>query len=140
MKALLGSEFKKDRYRTSLKHTIEFLEWKYNIKDIEIKKIDHAFITEYDFYLRSVQKCANNSTVKYLKNFGKIIRICLLSGLLNTVPFLNYKNKIKKTDRVYLIPEEIQLMAEKKLATERLTQVRDISVLLFYWPGLRRCE
>ncbi len=116
------------------------MEWKYNIKDIEIKKIDHAFITEYDFYLRSVQKCANNSTVKYLKNFGKIIRICLLGGLLNTVPFLNYKNKIKKTDRVYLIREEIQLMAEKKLATERLTQVRDISVLMFYWPGLRRCE
>ncbi|WP_184658743.1 site-specific integrase [Pedobacter cryoconitis] len=129
MEALLGSEFKKgtlDRYRTSLKHTIEFLEWKYNVKDIEINKIDHAFITEYDFYLRSVRKCANNSTVKYLKNFGKIIRICLSSGWLTTDPFLNYKNKVKKTDRVYLIPEEIQLMAEKKLATERLTQVRDI--------------
>lgn len=129
MEALLGSEFKKgtlDRYRTSLKHTIEFLEWKYNVKDIEINKIDHAFITEYDFYLRSVRKCANNSTVKYLKNFGKIIRICLSSGWLTIDPFLNYKNKVKKTDRVYLIPEEIQLMAEKKLATERLMQVRDI--------------
>ena len=74
----------------------------------------------------SVRKCTNNSTVKYLKNFGKIIRICLSSGWLTIDPFLNYKNKVKKTDRVYLIPEEIQLMTEKNLATERLTQVKDI--------------
>jgi len=135
MEALLGSEFKKgtlNRYRTSLKHTVEFLEWKYNVKDIDINKIDHTFIMEYDFYLRSVRKCANNSTVKYLKNFGKIIRICLSSGRLTIDPFLNYKNNVKKIDRVYLIPEEIQLMAEKKLATERLTQVREIFLFCCY--------
>ncbi|MBB2148576.1 phage integrase SAM-like domain-containing protein [Pedobacter gandavensis] len=49
------------RYRTSLKHTLDFLQWKYNISDIDIRKVDHAFIHGYDFYLRSVRKCANNS-------------------------------------------------------------------------------
>uniref|UniRef100_UPI002930AD98 phage integrase SAM-like domain and Arm DNA-binding domain-containing protein n=1 Tax=Pedobacter gandavensis TaxID=2679963 RepID=UPI002930AD98 len=85
METLVGSEFSKgtsERYRTSLKHTVEFLQWKYNISDIDIRKVNHAFLTEYDFYLRSVRKCANNSAVKYLKNFGKIIRICLTNGLL----------------------------------------------------------
>ena len=129
MEALLGAEYKKgtlDRYRTSLKHTVDFLQWKYGIQDIEISKIDHAFITEYDFYLRSVRKCANNSAVKYLKNFGKIVRICLSSGWISIDPFLNYKNKVKKVDRIYLTTAEIQIMADKQLATERLTQVRDI--------------
>jgi site-specific recombinase XerD len=129
MEALLGAEFKKgtlDRYRTSLKHAVDFLQWKYDVQDIEISKIDHSFITEYDFYLRSVRKCANNSAVKYLKNFGKIIRICLSSGWISIDPFLNYKNKVKKVDRIYLTTEEIQTMADKRLATERLTQVRDI--------------
>ncbi|WP_370632872.1 phage integrase SAM-like domain-containing protein [Pedobacter sp. MC2016-14] len=103
METLVGSEFSKrtaECYRTSLKHTVEFLQWKYNISDIDIRKVDHAFITEYDFYLRSVRKCANNSAVKYLKNFGKIILICLTNGLLATEPFQNYKNKINKVDRV----------------------------------------
>jgi len=135
MESLVGSEFKKgtaERYRTSLKHTIDFLTWKYNLIDIEIKKIDYIFISEYDYYLRSVRKCANNSAVKYLKNFGKIIRICLSNGWLSIDPFLNYKPKIKKIERVYLNPEEIQLMTNKKLATERLTHVRDIFLFCCY--------
>ncbi|MBB5637023.1 integrase [Pedobacter cryoconitis] len=135
LESLVGSEFKKgtaERYRTSLKHTIGFLAWKYDLVDIEIKKIDYTFISEYDYYLRSVRKCANNSAVKYLKNFGKIIRICLSNGWLNIDPFLNYKPKIKKVDRVYLNTEEIQLMTNKKMATERLTHVRDIFLFCCY--------
>lgn len=135
METLVGSEFSKgtaERYRTSLKHTVAFLQWKYNISDIDIRKVNHAFITEYDFYLRSVRKCANNSAVKYLKNFGKIIRICLSSGLLATDPFQNYKNKVKKVDRVYLNEEEINQIANKPLASERLAQVRDVFLFCCY--------
>jgi len=129
MEALVGREFSKgtaERYRTSLKHTVEFLQWKYKISDIDIRKVNYAFITEYDFYLRSVRKCANNSAVKYLKNFGKIIRICLSNGWLAVDPFANYKNKIKKVERVYLTEQEIENMANKKMASERLGQVRDV--------------
>jgi site-specific recombinase XerD len=129
MEALLGKEYTRGtlcRYKTSLKHTQDFLKWKYNLTDIDIKQVDHAFITEYEFYLRSERKCANNSAVKYVKNFGKIIRICLANRWLIYNPFLSYKNKIKKVDRVYLTTEELQEMATKDMVTERLTQVRDI--------------
>jgi hypothetical protein len=51
--------------------------WKYNIADISINRIDYAFVTEFEFYLRSVRKCNNNTAVKYVKNFRKIIKICL---------------------------------------------------------------
>lgn len=57
MESLVGSEFKKgtaERYRTSLKHTMDFLTWKYDLIDIEIKKVDYTFISEYDYYLRSI--------------------------------------------------------------------------------------
>ena len=77
IKALLGQEYAPgtlERYKTSLKHTQDFLEWKYNISDIELDKIDHALICDYEFYLRSVRKCANNSAIKYIKNFKKIVR------------------------------------------------------------------
>jgi site-specific recombinase XerD len=129
VEALIGKEFTKGtlcRYKTSLKHTQDFLKWKYNLADIDIKLVDHAFITEYEFYLRSERKCANNSAVKYIKNFGKIIRICIANRWLTYNPFLNYKNKIKTVDRVYLTTEELQEMANKNMATDRLTQVRDI--------------
>jgi len=81
---------------------------------------------EYEFYLRSERKCANNSAVKYIKNFGKIIRICIANRWLIYDPFLNYKNKIKTVDRVYLTTGELQEMTNKDMVTDRLTQVRDI--------------
>lgn len=129
IEALLNDEFAPgtlERYKTSLKHTVDFLQWKYNISDIDIKKIDHAFITDYEFYLRSVRKCNNNTAVKYIKNFGKIIRICIANGWLDKSPFANYKSKVKEVERTFLVEEEIQALVSKEFATERLNQVKDI--------------
>ncbi len=128
---LLGIEYAAgtlERYKTSLKHTINFIQWKYNISDINIDKIDHAFITEYEFYLRSVRKCNNNSAVKYVKNFHKIINQCLANGWLVKDPFANYKAKVKEVIREFLSEEEIERILKKKFVSERLELVRDIFV------------
>lgn len=131
IKELVGSEYAPgtlERYETSLKHTKAFLQWKYNISDIEITKIDHAFITEYEFYLRTERKCANNTAVKYIKNFHKIINICLANGWLTKDPFANYKSKVKEVIREFLTEQEIQKIMNKEFVTERLEQIRDIFV------------
>jgi integrase len=129
IKELIGKEYAPgtlERYTTSLKHTIEFMQWKYNISDIDITKIDHAFITDYEFWLRSVRNCANNTAVKYLKNFNKIIKLCLANDWIDKNPFANYKSKVKDVERVYLTEAEIQSIIEKDFKTERLSLVRDI--------------
>ncbi|MGV1012261.1 MAG: site-specific integrase [Flavobacterium sp.] len=129
IKELLGIEYAPgtlERYETSLKHTKNFLIWKFNISDIDISKIDHAFITDYEFYLRSVRKCANNTAVKYIKNFNKIIKLCLANDWLDKNPFSNYKSKVKEVERVYLSEDEIQNIINKDFKTERLSLVRDI--------------
>ena len=129
IKELVGKEYAPgtlERYTTSLKHTIEFMQWKYNVSDIDITKIDHAFVTDYEFWLRSVRNCANNTAVKYLKNFNKIIKLCLANDWLEKNPFANYKSKVKEVERVYLTEVEIQSIIEKDFKTERLSLVRDI--------------
>jgi len=131
MEALLGVEFAPgtlERYKTSLTHTVDFLKWKYNIVDIDIRKIDHVFISDYDFYLRSVHKCNNNTTVKYLKNFGKIVRICIANGWITQNPFANYKPKVKEVERAFLDETEIEAVANKDFKIERLNLVRDIFI------------
>ena len=129
IKELVGQEYAPgtlERYTTSLEHTIEFMQWKYNVSDIDITKIDHAFVTDYEFWLRSVRNCANNTAVKYLKNFNKIIKLCLANDWLEKNPFANYKSKVKEVERVYLSEKEIQSIIEKDFKTERLSLVRDI--------------
>jgi site-specific recombinase XerD len=132
---LVGKDFAPgtlERYKTSLKHTVDFLKWKYNVSDIDIRKIDHAFITEYEFYLRSVRKCANNSAVKYIKNFGKIIRICLANGWIEKSPFANYKARVRQVERVFLSEEELQTIKDKDFKNERISNVRDIFLFSCY--------
>ena len=105
VETLVGQEFAPgtlERYKTSLKHTIEFIQWKYSVSDIDIKDIDHAFITEYEFFLRSVRKCANNTAVKYIKNFKKIVKLSISNGWLDKDPFVNYKAKIREVEREFL--------------------------------------
>jgi site-specific recombinase XerD len=129
IKELVGKEYAPgtlERYKTSLSHTIEFLEWKYKISDIEINKIDYAFVTDYEFFLRSVRNCANNTAVKYIKNFNKIIKLCLANDWLDKNPFANYKSKVKEVERVYLSEDEIQSIINKDFKIERLSLVRDI--------------
>jgi site-specific recombinase XerD len=129
IKALIGKEYAAgtlERYETSLKHTKDFLLWKYNVSDIDILKIDHAFITDYEFYLRTVRNCANNTAVKYIKNFNKIIKICLANHWIEKNPFSNYKSKVKEVERVYLNENEIQEIINKDFGTDRLSLVRDI--------------
>ena len=131
IKELVGQEYAPgtyERYQTSLKHTKDFIFWKYNITDIDIEKIDHSFIMEYEFYLRSVRKCANNSAVKYIKNFHKIINQCMANGWLNKDPFANYKAKIKEVIREFLTENEIETIINKRFVSERLELVRDIFI------------
>ncbi len=131
MEALLGDEYATgtlERYRTSLRHTIEFLKLKYKVSDIDIKKIDHTFIVDFDFFLRTTRKCNNNSTIKYLRNFGKIIHICIANGWMSKNPFVNFKCKVKEVVRAFLDEKEIEAVANKDFKIERLNLVRDIFI------------
>ena len=126
---LVGQEYAPStltRYKTTLKHAVEFLKWKYQVKDIDVKDINHEFITSFEFYLRSVRKCSNNSAVKYIKNFKKVIRICIANNWINKDPFVNYKSKVREVKRDYLSEEELEKISQKRFVSDRLDQVRDI--------------
>lgn len=129
VKALLNKEFSfgtYERYCTALSHTKEFIQWKYSVSDLEVKRISYEFITEFEYYLKTVRKCSHNTAIKYITNFKKIIRICIGNGWLDKDPFTNYKITLKEVEREYLTQEEIQAIADKEFATSRLEQVRDI--------------
>jgi len=129
MKELIGKEFSINthkKYETALKHTREFLKKQYSINDIAIRKVDIAFINDFDFFLRNTKNCNNNSTIKYIRNFGKIIKQCYVNGWIEKDPFLSYKGKVREIERVYLSQEEIETIINKELKIKRLELVRDM--------------
>jgi len=128
MEVLIDKEYTLNthkRYETSLSHIQDFIKYKYSLNDIPIKEVNLAFVNDFDFYLRTIRNCNNNSTIKYVRNFGKIIKSCYANEWIYRDPFLNYRGKVKEVDREFLSKEEINSIYIKEFSTARLNQVKD---------------
>jgi len=120
------------RYNTALRHSREFILYKYKLNDLEISKLNYEFISEYEFYLKSIRKCGHNSSMKYLANFKKVVLICVKKGWLDKDPFYGFKLARKEVIRDFLTQQELDTMAAKEFCTSRLTIVRDIFLFSCY--------
>jgi len=144
MLALVGSDEHAigtwKNFRTTLKHLKDFMKTKYQIEDTSIFDINYAFIMDFDFYLRTKpDKCSNNTTIKYIKNFHKIFSICLDNEWIQADPFKKYKVKLSIVDRGYLNQHEVDAICEKRFVVHRLELVRDIFIFSCY-TGLAYIE
>jgi hypothetical protein len=116
MKLLVGKEYAQltyIRYETTLAHTKKFLLYKYGKEDMDIKKLDYRFINEFAFWLKAVRNCNQNSTIKYLSNFKKIVNFCIQSGFIIRNPFVGFKLVKKEVVREILSKEDLEKMAYK---------------------------
>mgnify|MGYP000930382850 CR=1 FL=1 len=114
------------KYEVTRRHLAEFIKRKYNASDMCIKEITPMFITDFELYLRTVGKCGANTTAKFMQFFKRIILIARNNGMIVGDPFANYKIRLERVDRGYLSEDELKIIMKKKLASERLTQVRDL--------------
>lgn len=135
MEKLIGKEYALatlKNYRTCISHLKHFLWSFYKKSDINIKKIEHSFMNDFDFYLRTVAKCNNNSTVKHTKNLGKIFKICYHNNWIEKDLVMYYKGKFNEVTANFLTEEEIRNMWSKNFAGKGLNLVRDIFIFSCY--------
>jgi site-specific recombinase XerD len=135
MAELVGQEYAPgtlERFQTAYRHTLTFLQWKYKVDDIDINKLDYEFISEYEFWIKSVRKCNHNSTIKYLSNFRKVINRCVRHGWLVKDPFANFKMTMREVERIALTETELQTLIAQQFPTDRLRVVRDIFLFSCY--------
>jgi site-specific recombinase XerD len=135
MKTLVGSEYAPgtlQRYEVSYRHTKSFIGHRYKKSDLAITQLNFEFLTEYEFWLKSVRKCDHNSAMKYLSNFRKIVNRCLRNGWLEKDPFFGFKMAKREVERTALTEMELQTITDKHFSIERLSIVRDIFLFSCY--------
>jgi site-specific recombinase XerD len=121
-----------DLFKRTLNHTRSFIQWKYREGDMDIRKLNYEFISQYAFWLKSVRKCQHNSAMKYLNYFKKTVLLCVKYGWLKSDPFAGYNLNRKEVEKPYLTEEELERVATKSLCSSRLSNVRDIFVFCCY--------
>jgi len=135
MKKLIGTDYnigtwrKYHRMYTLVKG---FVKWKYKRNDIDVTSIKHAFVTDFEFYLKVEKKINPATNPKYIKNLQKVVRLCVANEWLIRDPFIGYKLKLKKSERGYLTKAEVQAIQEKHFHIDRLEQVKDVFLFSCY--------
>jgi len=131
---LVGKEYAKGtlkRFKAAFTSMEAFM--KYTDKEgIKLRDLNHQFITDYEFFLKTVRNVEHNTAMGIIKKLKKIVRICVAHNWIEKDPFMNYKVKIRDTNRPFLLQDELERIINKRILTERLSQVRDIFVFCCY--------
>lgn len=120
------------RFVTARSHVQEFILFKYKRDDLEFRELDYDFIKDYELYLKTIRNCANNTALKYISNFKKIVLRAIAKEIIQKDPFKLFKGKRTKIKKKPLTKVELMVLENKKFSTERLSTIRDVFVFQCY--------
>lgn len=124
-KAEKDAKLSHNKYNSVKQKLVEFLKEEKKQTDIPLGKLDDNFQEEFLMFLQ--RKLSNNTSIKYFTSFNWIVRFSVKKKYLKEYPFEdNFHLRMSKSKTASLTVEEINKIANKKFATERLTVVRDI--------------
>ena len=121
-----------ERYTTACSHVQQFIKLKFNTEDIDFRFLNYEFVKDYEFFLKTVCKCNNNTALKYIGNFKKIVLQAVAKGIIPSDPFIQFKGKKTKPNKRPLTREELSRIENKQFKNERLGIVRDIFIFQCY--------
>jgi len=135
MTALLGKGYARgtlQRFTIPKNHLSAFIKFKFIKEDIEFSDLNLEFVKDFEFYLRTVRDCSNNTTLKYIANFKKIVIRAIDQEIILKDPFKNFKGRKTKLVKKPLSTQELYELERHYFTTDRLNVVRDIFVFQCY--------
>lgn len=121
-----------ERFAIGIKHAREYLQFKYKVDDIDFRDLNYEFVKDYEFYLKTVKNCNNNTTLKYIAYLKKIILRAIDKEIITVDPFRRFKGKKVKTNKRPLTSDDLRKIEYHAFENKRLEVVRDIFIFQCY--------
>ncbi len=125
-------------YRTTKKYVELFLKEKLKTSDIYLSKMNFKFVTEFDFYLRTVkqkdhhQPLNNNGLMKHMQRLKKILNLGVRLEWFDKNPLDLFEIKFIKVERGFLNEYELDIIEKRRFKIKRLELVKDIFIFSCY--------
>jgi len=135
MTALLGKGYARgtlQRFTITKNHLAAFIKFKFKKDDMEFSDLNLEFVKDFEFYLRTVRDCSNNTTLKYIANFKKIVIRAIDQEIILKDPFKNFKGRKTRLVKKPLSTQELYELERHYFTTDRLNVVRDVFVFQCY--------
>ena len=120
------------KFRTIRTKLASYIKYQYKRSDIYLEQLNHQFITNFEYYLKTEEHIQHNTTMKYIQNLKKIINLAVRNGWLLHSPFKEFHCSFKKVERNVLTMDEIQILENRTFKFERLQQVCDLFIFSCY--------
>ncbi|MEG2755681.1 MAG: site-specific integrase [Mucinivorans sp.] len=114
------------RYDNCLKYLMETVRTQYKKEDILLCEINAELVRNFEFYLKTERGCTQNTVIRYMKCFKKIIHLAISNEWMSRNPFAGIKFHEAPVNKEFLTQDEIATLLQKELHIEKLNLVRDI--------------
>ena len=120
------------KYQCVYRHLEEFIYQRYHVRDIALKELTPAFISDFDIFLRTEKNCCTNTVWLYLCPLRTMVSIAISNEWLSRDPFRDYEVKKEQTTRYFLTKDEIRLLMDGKLKNAKQELYRDLFVFCIF--------
>ncbi len=99
-----------------------FLNKRLRIKDIALSHLSYSFLVDFEILLKSVKPkgklkpCGHNTILKRIERLRKMINLAMKNEWIECDPFMNFKARFERHDRIYLSPEDLRVIETKELS------------------------
>jgi site-specific recombinase XerD len=114
------------RFDNCCKYLGVLIQQKFGKADINLNEIDGEFIRDFEMFLKIERGCQQNTVIRYMKCFKKIVNLAIANEWMTKNPFAGIKFQAKEVIKEVLTKEEIERIMAKQFDMERLEYVRDV--------------
>lgn len=114
------------RYECCARYLEEYIRGKYGEEDLLLREINGEFVRGFEFFMKTAKRCQQNTVIRYMKCFKKVINLAIANEWIARNPFAGIKFHEVPVSKEFLTMEEINTMMGKKFSIKRLEIVRDV--------------
>lgn len=115
-----------DSYFCTRRKIIDFLRSTYHIKDINLKKINHEFVSGFKVYLLSEGNCSHNTMIRHMRRLKQITTNAHRNRFIDRDPFVDTALKVKNPEKQALTEKELQRIIIREFENPVLNKIRDM--------------
>ena len=120
------------RYDNCLKYLMELVKREYKVDDILLREVNGELVRKFDMYLKIEKGCTQNTVIRYMKCFKKVINLAIANEWLTKNPFAGIKFHEVEVNKETLTQAELNKIMTKEFEIERLALVRDVFIFQAY--------
>ncbi|MBC7884446.1 MAG: site-specific integrase, partial [Saprospiraceae bacterium] len=110
----------------------QFLAHKYKLKDIPVENIKYSFGLEFEYFLKTEIKLHPNTLIKLIQYLNRVLDYAVQYEWMDKNILSTFKVSTVETNKEYLTQSELDVIQNKEISVDRLSEIRDVFVFCCY--------